>query len=161
MTTSLVASIFISVSTVALAIASLVVKDFYVPYCKPTPEKEFKMTRVFSLIIGFLPLVFVLLVPEVLKLSFFTRAIRLSISVVAMVAFYLPFFSSSRGINTGLILSCVVTSIWYIMGNPFGIDNMYIALLTPAVVMVIDRLIPNKAAKTKQQTEPSIPHSGA
>jgi len=160
-TTSLVASIFISVSTVALAIASLIVKDFYVPYCKPTPEKEFKMTRVFSLIIGFLPLVFVLLVPEVLKLSFFTRAIRLSISVVAMVAFYLPFFSSSRGVNTGLILSCVVTSIWYIMGNPFGIDNMYIALLTPAVVMAIDRLIPNKAAKAKQQTEPSAPHSGA
>ncbi|AUQ26748.1 sodium:solute symporter family protein [Dickeya zeae] len=160
-TTSLVASIFISVSTVALAIASLIVKDFYVPYCKPTPEKEFKMTRVFSLIIGFLPLVFVLLVPEVLKLSFFTRAIRLSISVVAMVAFYLPFFSSSRGVNAGLILSCVVTSVWYIMGNPFGIDNMYIALATPAVVMAIDRLIPNKAAKAGQKAEPSVPHSGA
>ena len=34
-TTSLVASIFVSVSTVALAIASLVVRDFYVPYWKP------------------------------------------------------------------------------------------------------------------------------
>lgn len=84
-TTSLVASIFISVSTVALAIASLIVKDFYVPYYNPTPEKEMKMTRVFSLIIGFLPLIFVLLVPEVLKLSFFTREIRLSISVVSMI----------------------------------------------------------------------------
>jgi SSS family solute:Na+ symporter len=103
----------------------------------------------------------VLLVPEVLKLSFFTRAIRLSISVVAMVAFYLPFFSSSRGVNAGLILSCVVTSVWYIMGNPFGIDNMYIALATPAVVMAIDRLIPNKAAKAGQKVEPSVPHSGA
>jgi len=63
-TTSLVASIFVGVSTVALAIASLVVKDFYIPYCKPTPEREFKMTRIISLIIGFLPLIFVLLVPE-------------------------------------------------------------------------------------------------
>ena len=44
-TTSLVASIFVSVSTVALAIASLVVRDFYVPYWKPTPEQELKMTR--------------------------------------------------------------------------------------------------------------------
>ncbi len=34
-TTSLVASIFVSVSTVALAIASLVVKDFYVPMPQP------------------------------------------------------------------------------------------------------------------------------
>ncbi|HDJ2772973.1 TPA: sodium:solute symporter family protein, partial [Serratia rubidaea] len=95
-TTSLVASIFVSVSTVALAIASLIVKDFYVPYRNPTPEREFKMTRWLSLLIGFLPLIFVLLVPEVLKLSFFTRAIRLSISVVAVVAFYLPFFKSAR-----------------------------------------------------------------
>ena len=38
-TTSLVASIFVSVCTVALAIASLVVRDFYVPYWKPSPER--------------------------------------------------------------------------------------------------------------------------
>lgn len=89
-TTSLVASIFVSVGTVALAIASLVVKDFYVPYRNPTPEREFKMTRWISIGIGFFPLLFVLFFPEVLKLSFFTRAIRLSITVVAIMAFYLP-----------------------------------------------------------------------
>lgn len=159
-TTSLVASIFISVSTVALAIASLIVKDFYVPYYNPTPEKEMKMTRVFSLIIGFLPLVFVLLVPEVLKLSFFTRAIRLSISVVAMIAFYLPFFNSTRGANTSLIAACVVTSVWYVMGNPFGIDNMYVALITPAIVMFLDRLIPNKNAP-RSEKKTSVSQTGA
>ena len=37
--TSLVASVFLGVSAVALAIASLVVKDFYVPIFKPTPER--------------------------------------------------------------------------------------------------------------------------
>lgn len=152
-TTSLVASIFVSVSTVALAIASLVVKDFYVPYRNPTPEQEFKATRWLSLLIGFLPLIFVLLVPEVLKLSFFTRAIRLSITVVAVIAFYAPFFKSTRGANAGLIGSCVVTSLWYLLGDPFGINNMYIALITPAVIMVLDRIIPNKAhAKTKAPT---------
>ncbi len=143
-TTSLVASIFVSVSTVALAIASLVVKDFYVPYRKPTPEQEFKATRWLSLFIGFLPLVLVLFVPEVLKLSFFTRAIRLSITVVAVIAFYAPFFKSTRGANAGLIGACVVTSLWYVLGDPFGINNMYIALITPAVIMVLDRMIPNK-----------------
>jgi SSS family solute:Na+ symporter len=148
-TTSLVASIFVSVSTVALAIASLIVKDFYVPYRNPTPEREFKMTRWLSLLIGFLPLIFVLLVPEVLKLSFFTRAIRLSISVVAVMAFYLPFFKSARGANAGLIGACVVTSVWYVLGDPFGINNMYIALITPAIIMVIDRLIPQRAVKSK------------
>lgn len=160
-TTSLVASIFVSVSTVALAIASLVVKDFYVPYRNPTPEQEFKATRWLSLLIGFLPLIFVLLVPEVLKLSFFTRAIRLSITVVAVIAFYAPFFKSTRGANAGLIGSCVVTSLWYVLGDPFGINNMYIALITPAVIMLLDRIIPNKAhAKAKTKAPTPVQNSG-
>ncbi|MGE9552964.1 sodium:solute symporter family protein [Erwinia amylovora] len=160
-TTSLVASIFVSVSTVALAIASLVVKDFYVPYRNPTPEQEFKATRWLSLLIGFLPLIFVLLVPEVLKLSFFTRAIRLSITVVAVIAFYAPFFKSTRGANAGLIGSCVVTSLWYVLGDPFGINNMYLALITPLVIMLLDRIIPNKAdAKAKTKAPTPVHNSG-
>ena len=150
-TTSLVASIFVSVGTVALAIASLVVKDFYVPYRNPTPEREFKMTRWISIAIGFFPLLFVLFFPEVLKLSFFTRAIRLSITVVAIMAFYLPWFKSTRGANAGLIGACVVTSVWFLMGNPFGIDNMYVALITPAIIMVIDRCIPSRQSQPQPQ----------
>ena len=79
-TTALIASVFVSVSTVALAIASLIVRDFYVPYFHPTPEQEFKTTRLLSLAIGVAPLVFVFFVPAILKLSFFTRALRLSIA---------------------------------------------------------------------------------
>jgi SSS family solute:Na+ symporter len=139
--TSLVASVFVAVSTVALAIASLAVKDFYVPIYNPSPEKEFKMTKIFSVIIGFIPLIFVFFVPEILKLSFFTRAIRLSISVVAMLAFYLPFFNSTRGANLGLGGAAIATSVWYMMGDPYGIDNMYIALISPAIVMFIEKLI--------------------
>jgi len=150
-TTSLVASIFVSVGTVALAIASLVVKDFYVPYRKPTPEREFKVTRWISIGIGFFPLLFVLFFPEVLKLSFFTRAIRLSITVVAIMAFYLPWFKSTRGANAGLIGACLVTSVWFLMGNPFGIDNMYVALITPAIIMVIDRCIPSRQSQPQPQ----------
>lgn len=158
-TTSLVASIFVSVGTVALAIASLVVKDFYVPYRNPTPEREFKMTRWISIGIGFFPLLFVLFFPEVLKLSFFTRAIRLSITVVAIMAFYLPWFKRTRGANAGLIGACVVTSVWFLMGNPFGIDNMYVALLTPAIIMVIDRCIPSR--QSQPQPQQNAQNSGA
>lgn len=158
-TTSLVASIFVSVGTVALAIASLVVKDFYVPWRNPTPEREFKMTRWISIGIGFFPLLFVLFFPEVLKLSFFTRAIRLSITVVAIMAFYLPWFKSTRGANAGLIGACVVTSVWFLMGNPFGIDNMYVALITPAIIMVIDRCIPSH--QSQPQPQHNAQNSGA
>ena len=140
-TTSLVASVFVSVSTVALAIASLIVKDFYVPYAKPSPEREFRMTRWISLAIGVAPLVFVFFVPEILKLSFFTRALRLSISIVAVMGFFLPFFQSNRGATLGLIAAAVATTAWYLLDNPYGIDNMYVAAVTPALVLAAERLL--------------------
>jgi SSS family solute:Na+ symporter len=137
---SLVASVFLGVSTVALAIASLVVKDFYVPFAKPTPERELQVTRWLSLAIGFLPLVFVFFAPGLLKLSFFTRALRLSLAVVAMIGFFLPFFNGNRGAIVGLVASVIGTTVWYLLGDPFGIDNMYIALLIPAAVILIEKL---------------------
>jgi solute:Na+ symporter, SSS family len=138
--TSLVASVFLGVSAVALAIASLVVKDFYVPIFKPTPEREFTMTRRLSVVIGFVPLVFVFFAPGLLKLSFFTRALRLSLAVVAMVGFFLPFFNGSRGAVIGLVSAVIGTTAWFLLGDPFGIDNMYVALVIPAVVIFVEKL---------------------
>ncbi|HET7887005.1 MAG TPA: sodium:solute symporter family protein [Bradyrhizobium sp.] len=137
---SLVASIFVGVSTVALAISSLVVRDFYAPYFKPTPEQEFRATRLMSVFIGFIPLIFVFFAPGLLQLSFFTRALRLSISIVAMIGFYLPFFASNRGATLGLLGAAATTTAWYLSGDPFGIDNMYVALLTPPVIIFIEKL---------------------
>ncbi|WP_349972701.1 sodium:solute symporter family protein [Pseudomonas caspiana] len=148
-TISLVASIFVSVSTVALAIASLVVRDFYVPMRKPSVDRELKATRFIALIIGFVPLFFVFFVPEILNLSFFTRALRLSIAVVAMIAIYLPFFGSGRGATLGLIASSITTSVWYLLDNPYGIDNMYIALVTPAIVIALERLFPKAVSRNQ------------
>jgi solute:Na+ symporter, SSS family len=140
-TVSLVASIFVSVCTVALAIASLIVKDFYVPRYRPTPERELRATRTISFVVGFLPLIFVLFVPQILALSFFTRALRLSVTVVALMGIYLPFFKSSRGVISALVVATIATTLWYLLGNPFGIDNMYVALATPAIVMCLEKLM--------------------
>jgi solute:Na+ symporter, SSS family len=137
---SLVASIFVGVTTVALAISSLVVRDFYTPYFKPTPEQEFRASRVMSLFIGFIPLIFVFFAPGLLHLSFFTRALRLSISIVAVIGFYLPFFSSNRGATLGLLGAAVTTTAWYLAGDPYGIDNMYVALATPPIVIFVEKL---------------------
>jgi Na+/proline symporter len=146
--TSIVAAVFVSVSTVALGIASLVVQDFYVPRFKPEQQQQLKMTRILSIVIGFLPLLFVFGVPEILKLSFFTRALRLTIAVVAVLGFYLPFFNSTRGANIGLVTAAIATAAWYLLGDPFGIDNIYVALLVPMVVMLVERVfMPQKKTK--------------
>lgn len=150
-TISIVASVLVGVSSIALGTSALIVRDFYVPVWKPTTESELRMSRLLSIPIGFLPLIFVFFMPEVLHLSFFTRALRLSISVVAIFAFYMPFFGSNRGATLGLIMSAVTTTGWYLLGDPYGIDNIYIALVTPAVVMLFDSLI------TKIFTKPADP----
>ena len=70
-----------------------------------------------------------------------TRALRLSIAIVAVIGFYLPMFHSGRGATLGLLAAAVLTSVWYLLGNPFGIDNMYVAAAVPPVVMVLERLL--------------------
>ena len=41
----------------------------------------------------------------------------------------------------GLLAAAVFTSIWYLLGNPYGIDNMYVAAVTPMLVMAIERAL--------------------
>ncbi len=162
-TTSLVAPVFVSVSTVALAIASLIMRDFYEPYFRPNPEQELRATRLISLVIAVAPLIFVFFVPEILRLSFFTRALRLSISIVAVIGFSLPLFRSGRGATLGLLAAALFTSVWYALGNPYGIDNMYVAAVTPVLVMVIERALswPNSATitETRKQGESHERHA--
>ncbi len=138
---SIIASILVAVGSVVVAVSALVVRDFYAPLRHPTPERELRVSRLLSIPIGLLPLILVFFAPQVLHLSFFTRALRLSISIVAVFAFYLPHFGSNRGATLGLIGAAVTTTGWYLMGDPFGIDDIYIALVTPAIVIFIDWLI--------------------
>ncbi|HVX75947.1 MAG TPA: sodium:solute symporter family protein [Bradyrhizobium sp.] len=140
-TVSIIASILVAVGSAVLAISALIVRDFYVPLRKPNVETELRMSRLLALPIGFLPLLLVFFVPQILHLSFFTRALRLSISVVAVFAFYFPRFGSNRGATLGLLGATVTTTAWYVMGDPFGIDDIYIALITPAIVMLIEWLV--------------------
>lgn len=139
--TGLVAMVFANAAAVSLAMTSLLIKDFYMKYFKQDPKSLMTVTRVVSIGICFLPIPFVLLFPALLQTMFFAKALRTSISVVAVLAFYLPFFSSGRGATTGLIAASVGASVWFLLGNPDGIDNTYIAVVIPALVMGLDHLI--------------------
>lgn len=150
--TSLVASIFVGVSTVALSTTTLLMDDFVLPKMQEvTPEKRMKMTRIIAVIVGIIPLIGVAFAPELLSLSFFTRALRAAIAVVAGMGFFLPLYSSNRGATLGLSLSAIATTVWYLLGDPYGIDNMYIAVVTPMIVMFIDRFIGKPQQKSSSQ----------
>lgn len=140
-TVSLVASVLVSVSTVAVAITALVMRDFYVPWRRPDAEHELRATRYVALLVGIAPLLCVFFMPRILTLSFFTRALRLSIAIVALIGVYLPWLGSARMAVASLVCSGLATTIWYLLADPFGIDNMYIAAAVPALLLVAERLV--------------------
>jgi SSS family solute:Na+ symporter len=152
-TVSLVASVLVSVSTVALATTALVMRDFYVPWRKPRADQELAATRWIALAVGLAPLICVFFTPKILELSFFTRALRLSIAIVACLGIYLPWLGSARSAVAALVASGLATTAWYLAGNPFGIDNMYVAAIVPAVVLALGRTLPAPAGVATSQVQ--------
>jgi solute:Na+ symporter, SSS family len=41
----------------------------------------------------------------------------------------------------GILGSMVATIAWFLMGNPYGIDSAYVALVLPLVVMAVSALV--------------------
>jgi SSS family solute:Na+ symporter len=134
----LVAAVFGTVSAGTLGSTALAMKDFYIPLVKPGERHKLIATRILSIVIGLLPVPFAMLMPGLLKTIFFARALRTSISVVVVCMFFLPFFSSSTGAFWGLLLATVTATVWFLLGNPFGIDNIYVALVVPLLIMITD-----------------------
>lgn len=53
---------------------------------------------------------------------------------------YAPRFGGRNGASLSIIASLLATIGWFAAGDPFGVDNAYIAVLTPLVVMTISHL---------------------
>ncbi|MDR3592025.1 MAG: sodium:solute symporter family protein [Negativicutes bacterium] len=135
---AMIAATFVSILACQLGATALMVKDFYNPIVKPGEKHSIWATRIISVIIGLLPIPFALLVPGMIKTFFFARALRTSITILVLFMFYAPHMATKKGGIAALGLSVAATIVWFVLGNPWGIDNIYIALVTPAVVMIID-----------------------
>lgn len=137
----LVAAVFGTVSAGTLGSTALIMKDIYNPLVKPDEKHSLIATRVVSILLGLLPIPFAMMMPGILKTIFFARALRTAISVVAVCMFFLPYFSSSKGALWGLILATAGATAWFLLGNPYGIDNIYVATAIPLAVMVVDHAV--------------------
>ena len=49
----------------------------------------------------------------------------------------------------------LVTTIGFLAGNPFGIDNAYVAIATPIVIMTICHVLKRADSDTKSQASRS------
>ncbi|MEM3264699.1 MAG: sodium:solute symporter family protein [Thermoplasmata archaeon] len=139
-TAGLMAAILGTVSATVLGSTALLMRDIYIPLIKPKEKHTLTATRVISILIGILPIPFALYMPHILSTIFFARALRTTLAVIAVCMFYLPFFGSEKSVFWGLIITVAATTIWYILKNPLGIDNIYIATLLPLLIMSINYL---------------------
>jgi SSS family solute:Na+ symporter len=138
----LIAAVFGTVAAGTIGSAALLLKDFYIPFFNrsATDYQTLRFSRIATVVMGLLPIPFAIFAPKILSTIFFARALRTTLAVIVILMFYFPKFSSGRGAVWGMILAVVLTTAWYLYNNPFGIDNIYIAALTPLIVMTIDHL---------------------
>ncbi|MDM5201179.1 sodium:solute symporter family protein [Fictibacillus enclensis] len=152
----LIAAVFGTVAASTIGAAALLLKDFYTPFFnrEGSDAKSLRFSRIATIVMGLLPIPFAIFAPEILNTIFFARALRTTIAVIVILMFYFPRFSSGFGATMGMVSAVVTTTIWFLSGNPLHIDNIYIAAITPFIVMSIDHLF--RKNKRVHQNEQSI-----
>src|SRR5471032_736555 len=148
MVVGLAGALFGGISATTLASATLAMKDFYDPFFnkEKNDRKSVIFIRLAIVVIGFLPLVLALYADKLLMIAFLGKALRATLAVLVLMAFYAPKFGTGRGALAGVILSVFSTIGWFLAGNPFGIDSSYFALFSPILTMTISELFKPRGA---------------
>jgi solute:Na+ symporter, SSS family len=139
----LAASLFGTIAAISVATATLLYKDFYTRFVEAGDDERRSLifVRAVTVIVGLLPIVLAIYTPNILQMTFLAKAIRASLSVLVLLVFYAPWFGTKGGALVSILGSMVATIAWFLTGNPFGIDNAYVALVLPLVVMGTSSLL--------------------
>jgi SSS family solute:Na+ symporter len=121
------------------------VKDFYVPMVKPSEKHQLLAARILAVILGFVPVPFALYVPGLVKTVFFARALRASLAVIVLLGFYAPRMKGGSAAAISLVVTAACTTVWYALKNPFGVDNIYIAVAVPLFWMLASNMFRRSA----------------
>jgi solute:Na+ symporter, SSS family len=139
----LAASLFGTIAAISVATATLLYKDFYIRFVtKHGDEKRsLNFIRVTTIVVGLLPIALAIYTPNILQMTFLAKAIRASLSVLVVLVFYAPWFGTKTGALLSILGSLVATIAWFMLGNPFGIDNAYVALVVPLIIMGLSSMV--------------------
>jgi solute:Na+ symporter, SSS family len=137
----IVASTFVTILACQLGATALFIKDFYVPLAKPAEKHMIFAARLTAVVAGLLPVPFALFVPGLLKTLFFARALRSTIAVIAVFMFYFPKTGGPKSAFTGLAGGAIGATVWFALGDPLGIDNIYVAAAIPLLAMILPRSV--------------------
>ena len=139
----LAGSLFGTISALNIGAATLLYEDFYLPLVGRTGEEPGSLlfVRGATLLVGLLPIPLAIFAPNVLQVTFLAKSLRATLAVLVIFAFYAPRFGTPRGALVSISASLVLTIGWFLAGDPFGIDNAYVALVIPLIVMSLAHLL--------------------
>jgi SSS family solute:Na+ symporter len=145
----LAASLFGTIAAISVSTATLLYKDFYTQFVtnEENEKRSLRFIRVTTIVVGLLPILLAIYTPNVLQMSFLAKALRASLSVLVLLVFYAPWFGTKSAALYSILVSLVATLTWFIMGNPFGIDNAYVALVVPLVIMGTSHVFERRIGK--------------
>lgn len=137
----LAGSLFGTISALSIGAATLLYKDFYLPWVGAEGSGSLRFVRVATVLVGLLPIPLAIYAPDILKVTFLAKSLRTTLAVLVLFAFYAPHWGSPRAAVASILASLVLTIGWFLAGDPYGIDNAYVALVIPLVVMGIAHLL--------------------
>lgn len=152
----LAAAAFGTISALNIGSATLMLKDFYMPITgrDAADPKSLRFVRMMTVMVGLIPLLLALVAADVVKVTFLAKALRAALAVLVFMAFYSPRFGTRTGAIVSIALALIGTIGWFLAGNPWGIDNAYVALCVPLVVMTISHLFRGAQAEPRPATDP-------
>ncbi|MQA04608.1 MAG: sodium:solute symporter family protein [Streptosporangiales bacterium] len=139
----LAAAMLGSLAALILGASTLMLKDFYQRFFNRDGDdkKNVRFIRVATIVAGMLPIPLALYATDVLTVTFLAKSLRAALAVLVLMMFYAPRFGSRGGAFASIIASLLTTIAWFLAGDPYGIDNAYIAVLTPLVIMTISHFV--------------------
>jgi SSS family solute:Na+ symporter len=151
MVVGLAGALFGGIAATTLASATLAMKDFYDPMFnkQKNDRKSVRFIRIAIAVFGLLPLVLALSADKLLMIAFLGKALRATLAVLILMAFYAPKFGTPRGAFVGVILSVIATIGWFLAGNPYGVDSSYLALAAPLLTMGISHIFKSEVPASK------------
>jgi SSS family solute:Na+ symporter len=132
----LAGSLFGTISALSIGAATLLFKDFYHPRRRSEDgTSSLRFVRSMTVLVGLIPIPLAIFAPDILKVTFLAKSLRATLAVLVVFAFYAPRFGTPRAAVVSILVSLVLTIGWFLAGDPGGIDNAYVALVIPLVVM--------------------------
>ncbi|GAB3464532.1 sodium:solute symporter family protein [Streptomonospora sediminis] len=144
-------AMFGTIAALTVGASTLLLKDFYQPYFnrERSPAKDLVFIRTATAVAGLLPITLALFASDILAVTFLAKSLRAALAVLVVLMFYAPRFGTRGGAFWSILIALPATLGWYLVGEPYGIDNAYIAVATPLVVMAVSGLLPRRRAGAK------------